>query len=542
MQIQAIQTPQHKRSSLAAAILFALTAYNAQAATFTATDRDSLATAINNANGNSEADIIQITSDITISEAAGFLPLLNSDILIEGNGNRLIGENQRQLFVRSGKITIQNLTFSNGTAKGGNGSGGGAGMGGALFVYDGNVTLENTTFSNNTAQGGRRATGGGGGMGGDGNFGGGGLANSSFGRSGGSYLNQVGAASGQDGGFGSGGGQRGNGGFGGGGGFSNFGRGGDGGFGGGGGGEGNQIVGDPSNGGNGGFGAGGGYGGTKGINGYGAGTGREGAGFGGAVFARAGTLTINNSTFSGNTATRGGSTALAKGGAIFAMDQTRITAHNALSASNQAMPTVAATVTGCGNTFENNTAADANSNPTADTDNADTLGASLSTLAAACTVAEADVAISLTPDTAGPYRSGQTITYTLVASNSGPVAATNAVISDTSTNLTINNISSANCTDLPCTLATLANGASETITVTATIQAAGDFDYTATINATEPDPVSSNNTDNTSNGGTAVLAAGAGNSESIPTLSHWGLLLLSSVLGVFGYRRKISVD
>jgi uncharacterized repeat protein (TIGR01451 family) len=40
-----------------------------------------------------------------------------------------------------------------------------------------------------------------------------------------------------------------------------------------------------------------------------------------------------------------------------------------------------------------------------------------------------------------------------------------------------------------------------TITVTATINAAGSFDNSATASATEPDPVPANNTDNTGNGG-----------------------------------------
>src|SRR5229473_2291984 len=68
-------------------------------------------------------------------------------------------------------------------------------------------------------------------------------------------------------------------------------------------------------------------------------------------------------------------------------------------------------------------------------------------------------------------------------------------------------VSGGGCSALPCTIGTLASGANVTINVTATISAAGSFNNSATVSATEPDPNVSNNTDNTGNGGTAAAVA-----------------------------------
>lgn len=82
----------------------------------------------------------------------------------------------------------------------------------------------------------------------------------------------------------------------------------------------------------------------------------------------------------------------------------------------------------------------------------------------------ADLSVTKTLNTAGPFTPGQTVNYTIVVSNSSSsdVAATNVVVEDLPTNLTITGVSSTNCSSLPCTIPSLAVGASETITVTAT--------------------------------------------------------------------------
>ena len=119
------------------------------------------------------------------------------------------------------------------------------------------------------------------------------------------------------------------------------------------------------------------------------------------------------------------------------------------------------------------------------------------------TPASADVGISKTLNTAGPYVTGQTVKYTLQVSNQGPDPAQVIRLQDTPSNLTINTVNSAQCNALPCTLA-LAGGSSETITVTASINAAGAFDNTAKVSGEYTDSNFSNDTDASGNGGTAA--------------------------------------
>src|SRR5213075_2965932 len=104
--------------------------------------------------------------------------------------------------------------------------------------------------------------------------------------------------------------------------------------------------------------------------------------------------------------------------------------------------------------------------------------------------------------TAGPYSAGQSISYTLVVANAGPSTATSIQVTDTPTNLSITTVSGSGCAALPCTIASLASGANTTINVTATINAAGAFDNSATATAVQFDPNTANNSDSTGNGGT----------------------------------------
>ncbi|MCP5013591.1 MAG: hypothetical protein GY942_26790, partial [Aestuariibacter sp.] len=198
--------------------------------------------------------------------------LIDSDINLAGSLDEKVyisGNNAyRPLFIKSGNVNINNLSFRHGKAKGGSsrrksgwrgsspgdglgGAGAGAGLGGALFVYSGIVTIENVVFSDNNATGGSSVNtisndyleGGGGGMAsGYPGYGGGGffspLEDTAVFRYDGGY-----GGNGNYGGFGGDGETDGGNGWG----------GGDGGFGGGGG------FGFLNNGGNGGFGGGGGY-------------------------------------------------------------------------------------------------------------------------------------------------------------------------------------------------------------------------------------------------------------------------------------------
>lgn len=275
-----------------------------------------------------ETDTITLNTDVTILSV--MKTLLNSDIILKSDDTHrtISGRNQyRPLFVKSGNITIQNLTLANGTAKGGDSfsGGGGAGLGGALFVYDGTVMVDNVSFNNNKAIGGSSGISpfseGAGGMFGDASsFAGGGLFASSFNDSGayGGTGNYGGAAESFGGGGHYGADTFGNGGFGGGGsaGSHNFyysyyggyiaypSHGGSGGFGGGGG--------SGYNAGDGGFGGGAGAGFSSAYAGFGGGSGGGyhshgggGAGFGGAIFAMKGSLTLNNVSFNSNSVLAG---------------------------------------------------------------------------------------------------------------------------------------------------------------------------------------------------------------------------------------------
>lgn len=115
--------------------------------------------------------------------------------------------------------------------------------------------------------------------------------------------------------------------------------------------------------------------------------------------------------------------------------------------------------------------------------------------------AAADVTVTKNLDTSGPFNVSQSVQYTITVTNNGPDTANNVLVVDTPRNLSITNVSSTNCNAFPCTIPSLLNGASETITVTATIDTSGAFDNVVTVSADEFDPDTSNNTDDDGNGG-----------------------------------------
>jgi ELWxxDGT repeat protein len=276
-----------------------------------------------------------------------FIVGVSDNVTIDGSlgantpGITLAGGSATRLFAVEGGgiLTLQNLTFSSGSATGGaggasggtgaGGGGGGAGLGGAVLVDDSTFTAAGCTFVNNQATGGAGvfaegtgggiAGGGGGGLGAP--NGGDGTGKGNGGLGGGVHGGALSSLSGGPGGFGGGGGGGpfaeggGTGGFGAGGGGG--GRGGGGGFGGGGGGGGlfsTTFGGEGA--GPGGF---GGFGGGDGGGGFGGG-----GGLGGAVFATSGTLTLNNDTFTLNNAQggAGGNPGQGDGGAVFVRNGT----------------------------------------------------------------------------------------------------------------------------------------------------------------------------------------------------------------------------
>ncbi|HEY0157135.1 MAG TPA: IPTL-CTERM sorting domain-containing protein [Thermoanaerobaculia bacterium] len=120
------------------------------------------------------------------------------------------------------------------------------------------------------------------------------------------------------------------------------------------------------------------------------------------------------------------------------------------------------------------------------------------------TADSADVSLTKTLTTTGPFEAGDTVTFNIVVRNDGPSTATNVQVTDVDTNLTITGVSGSGCAALPCTIAALADDAETTITVTATIDAAGAFSNEATADGDQPDPTPGNNTDD--DGDTAVSA------------------------------------
>ncbi|MGD1927609.1 MAG: hypothetical protein ACFB12_01765 [Leptolyngbyaceae cyanobacterium] len=168
---------------------------------------------LNSGNASGTDDTITLQTNVQIDGV--MTTLLNSNIEIIGNGYTIDGDSStdadtdgdfRPLFVKSGTVTLSNLTIANGLAQGGvsgrGGGGGGGGLGGGLFIYDGDVTLTNVTFSNNQAIGGVGASrgnvnAGGGGMGG--------FSGSSSNRGGGGLFSDGYGGNGNYGGFGGGG-------------------------------------------------------------------------------------------------------------------------------------------------------------------------------------------------------------------------------------------------------------------------------------------------------------------------------------------------
>jgi hypothetical protein len=191
--------------------------------------------AIDQANSNAEADVINLSGNVTV---AGLLPLINetNGLTINGGGFTISGDannngindlgDSRLFFVNQGTVSFNNLTLNGGRALGGSGGsgglggGGGMGAGAALFVNSGNVTATNVNFTGNQAIGGNGGnssrSGGSGGGGGFGGNGGSVLGNSNANAGGGGFSGNGGGASsdsanGFNGGGGGGGGFSGNG-------------------------------------------------------------------------------------------------------------------------------------------------------------------------------------------------------------------------------------------------------------------------------------------------------------------------------------------
>ncbi|MCZ4245119.1 gliding motility-associated C-terminal domain-containing protein [Pedobacter punctiformis] len=111
----------------------------------------------------------------------------------------------------------------------------------------------------------------------------------------------------------------------------------------------------------------------------------------------------------------------------------------------------------------------------------------------------ADVSIAKTVSNASP-NVGSNVTFTLIAANAGPSAATNVNINDllptgyTFVSATAPAGTTYNNTTGVWNIGTLANGVNTTLSVIATVNATGNYANTATITATETDLTPANNT------------------------------------------------
>jgi uncharacterized repeat protein (TIGR01451 family) len=119
--------------------------------------------------------------------------------------------------------------------------------------------------------------------------------------------------------------------------------------------------------------------------------------------------------------------------------------------------------------------------------------------------AQADVSVTKT-DSADPVDPGDSYSYDLVVTNSGPDDASNVALSDAVPGtLSVDAVhdgggdcSASSGNTVSCTLASLANGATWTVTVDVTVDPAhpgGTITNTASVSADENDPNSSNNAD-----------------------------------------------
>src|SRR5207244_2794908 len=105
--------------------------------------------------------------------------------------------------------------------------------------------------------------------------------------------------------------------------------------------------------------------------------------------------------------------------------------------------------------------------------------------------------------TAGPYRQGHVITLNIAVTNNGPDTATNVVVVDHPVGLTVQSMSGGGCTgavingnpnqNVQCTIASLANGVTANVTVTAHIDNPGQFLNRATVTEDQIDPNTNNN-------------------------------------------------
>ncbi|CAN7206760.1 IPTL-CTERM sorting domain-containing protein [Acidovorax sp. LjRoot129] len=148
-----------------------------------------------------------------------------------------------------------------------------------------------------------------------------------------------------------------------------------------------------------------------------------------------------------------------------------------------------------------------------------------------------DVAIVKTAP-AGPLAPGAALAYTLVVTNNGPLPSDGAQVVD-ALPAGVTFVSAPGCVNvagtISCGIGPLAVGATRTFTINTTLTSpytgTSPLVNTATVDA----PGDTNPANNTSNATTTVTGP-PGGTASIPTLSEWGLIILSALLGLLAWR------
>ncbi|WP_298213902.1 IPTL-CTERM sorting domain-containing protein [Acidovorax sp.] len=138
---------------------------------------------------------------------------------------------------------------------------------------------------------------------------------------------------------------------------------------------------------------------------------------------------------------------------------------------------------------------------------------------------------------AGPLAPGAALDYTLVVTNNGPLASDGAQVVDTlPAGLTF--VSATGCVNVAgtvrCSIGALAVGASRTFTIQTTLSSPYSGASPLVNSATLDAPGDTNAANNTGTASTAVTVP-PGGANGIPTLSEWGLILLSSFLGLMAW-------